>query len=217
MALVSQLEFALPIVTAAIAALATTLAAVLPVWLKLRHERITREADAAKAQNEQDALVSSSNVQENQLVSIRERLKELEVRVSQLQGELSASRRSVGAPQKEPARQSKAYALTGPRGADAKGEVVEGGFLVRQDSSVATEVVPSIPPSASKLRAQLLDEGVLAKHGERLTFTKDHCFPSPSSAAGVVLGRSANGLLEWKDADGRSLATEKGGAGKGTS
>jgi hypothetical protein len=38
-----------------------------------------------------------------------------------------------------------------------------------------------------------------------LVFTKDHVFQSPSAAAIVVLGRSANGRDEWKDNQGRTL------------
>ena len=34
---------------------------------------------------------------------------------------------------------------------------------------------------------------------------QDYTFNSPSTAAGVLLGRSANGRIEWKDAKGRSL------------
>ena len=33
----------------------------------------------------------------------------------------------------------------------------------------------------------------------------DYTFNSPSTAAGVMLGRSANGRVEWKDATGRTL------------
>jgi len=36
-------------------------------------------------------------------------------------------------------------------------------------------------------------------------FTQDYSFSSPSTAAAVVLGRSANGRIEWKDAQGRTL------------
>jgi hypothetical protein len=32
-----------------------------------------------------------------------------------------------------------------------------------------------------------------------------HSFSSPSTAAAVVLGRSANGRVEWKAVDGRTL------------
>jgi hypothetical protein len=36
-------------------------------------------------------------------------------------------------------------------------------------------------------------------------FTQDYSFSAPSTAAAVVLGRSANGRIEWKAADGRTL------------
>jgi hypothetical protein len=48
-------------------------------------------------------------------------------------------------------------------------------------------------------RQELIDLGVLALQGRDLAFTQDHTFSSPSTAASVVLGRSANGRLEWKD------------------
>jgi len=35
--------------------------------------------------------------------------------------------------------------------------------------------------------------------------SQDYVFTSPSTAAAVVLGRSANGRIEWKDARGRTL------------
>jgi len=37
------------------------------------------------------------------------------------------------------------------------------------------------------------------------SFTQDQVFGSPSTAAGVVLGRTANGRIEWKSADGKTL------------
>ena len=36
-------------------------------------------------------------------------------------------------------------------------------------------------------------------------FTKDAAFSSPSAAAAVVEGGSANGLMEWRTKDGRVL------------
>lgn len=36
-------------------------------------------------------------------------------------------------------------------------------------------------------------------------FTQDYLFASPSTATGVVVGRSANGRIEWQTKDGRSL------------
>jgi hypothetical protein len=55
------------------------------------------------------------------------------------------------------------------------------------------------------LRSELTDAGVLAPSGGFLKMTRAHVFDSPSSAAGVLLGRSANGRIEWKDSGGRTL------------
>jgi hypothetical protein len=46
---------------------------------------------------------------------------------------------------------------------------------------------------------------VLVTQGGLYQFTQDYTFSAPSTAAAVVLGRSANGRVEWKGADGRTL------------
>jgi hypothetical protein len=59
------------------------------------------------------------------------------------------------------------------------------------------------------MRSQLTTEGVLAAQpgstGSLLVFTRDHLFSSPSTAAMAVMGRSANGWVEWKTAAGKTL------------
>jgi hypothetical protein len=50
-----------------------------------------------------------------------------------------------------------------------------------------------------------IGEGVLAAVASSCRFSQDYVFTSPSTAAAVVLGRSANGRIEWKDAQGRTL------------
>jgi len=55
------------------------------------------------------------------------------------------------------------------------------------------------------LRSQLVAEGVLVEHRSGLRFVRDYVFNSPSTAAAVLLGRNANGRLEWKDDQGRTL------------
>jgi Domain of unknown function (DUF4357) len=39
----------------------------------------------------------------------------------------------------------------------------------------------------------------------RYVFTQDQVFGSPSTAAGVILGRTANGRIEWKNSEGNTL------------
>ncbi len=45
---------------------------------------------------------------------------------------------------------------------------------------------------------------------EHLRFTRDAEFSSPSAAAAVVHGGSANGLLAWKGKDGKTLKELEG-------
>ncbi len=56
---------------------------------------------------------------------------------------------------------------------------------------------------------RLIAEGVMAPllndAGVTLAFTRDYLFTSPSLAACIVMGRAANGWIEWKDAIGRTL------------
>ena len=57
----------------------------------------------------------------------------------------------------------------------------------------------------STIRKDLVEQGVLSTKGEGYIFTEDYAFRSPTTAAGVILGRNANGRTEWKDANGRTL------------
>lgn len=95
--------------------------------------------------------------------------------------------------------------ITKARGADAKGFESEGGFVVQAGSVLCSDEAESIPPSLSTTRKELVDAGVIAARGDQLVMTQDYVFGSPSTAAGVVLGRSANGRIEWKDKAGRTL------------
>ena len=55
------------------------------------------------------------------------------------------------------------------------------------------------------LKEELLASGKLRKKGELLEFTANVLFTSPSAAAAVVSGSSANGRVLWKTDDGTTL------------
>lgn len=97
------------------------------------------------------------------------------------------------------------YLITATRGANARAVLASDGMVVLKDSAAAGSEVPSTPESVSRLRELLATDGVLVQQNDNLVFTRDHLFASPSAAAGVVLGRSANGWVEWKDVAGRTL------------
>ena len=94
--------------------------------------------------------------------------------------------------------------------ADGVGEYTTEGFVVHKGSKGRAEIVPSIQgTSHERMRSQLITEGVLTENagsaGPMLVFTRDHLFSSPSTAAMAVMGRSANGWVEWKTASGKTL------------
>lgn len=91
-------------------------------------------------------------------------------------------------------------------GADGVGEYTAEGFVVLKDSRGRLENVASIQGTSSeRFRTKLLEEGLLAPSGGGVVLTRDYLFSSPSMAATALQGRSANGWMEWKDAEGRTL------------
>ena len=91
-------------------------------------------------------------------------------------------------------------------GADGVGEYTTEGFVVLKGSTARRELVASLQDTArSRMWEKLLEEGILVKQGDALVFSRNHLFGSPSTAASIVTGRSANGWMEWKAANGRTL------------
>jgi len=96
--------------------------------------------------------------------------------------------------------------------ANAQGLFTEEGFVVLKGSSGRLETVPTFQKHGyHRVREQLLLQGVIVTTEGRIRFEKDHLFASPSAAAACVTGRTANGLIEWKDAKGRTLRDVRGG------
>lgn len=89
--------------------------------------------------------------------------------------------------------------------AEGKGRDLPEGFVVYTGASARRASVSSISAYIEALRKELLAEGVLRDDGENLLLTQDYLFSSPSTAAGVLLGRCSNGRVEWHDGQGRTL------------
>jgi hypothetical protein len=79
------------------------------------------------------------------------------------------------------------------------------GFLLRAGSHGRTKEVASMHGWLKNIRKGLISQGILVVAGDQLIVTQDYLFDSPSSAAGVLLGRSANGRTEWKNSRGQTL------------
>jgi len=91
--------------------------------------------------------------------------------------------------------------------AEARGQRTANGFVVFKGSTAVLEQRPSAEayPYVVVQRDQLIEDGTLVQKGGVLVFTKDAEFSSPSAAAAVIHGGSANGLIAWKTKDGRTL------------
>lgn len=89
------------------------------------------------------------------------------------------------------------------KGAKAYGYMSANGFTVLKGSTVSATVVKSFETHNYYALRRKLEQNGTIKDGE---FQKDYDeFKSPSAASSVVLGRSSNGQIDWKSANGTTL------------
>jgi hypothetical protein len=92
------------------------------------------------------------------------------------------------------------------RGASAEGNLIDDGFVVFKGSVAASDTVPSCHEYLINLRLRLIENKIIrVDKDEKLLFDEDYIFNSPSTAGGVVLGRSTNGWKKWKNHKGQTL------------
>lgn len=93
------------------------------------------------------------------------------------------------------------------KGLRAKGRLTSNGFVVLKASQAVLKERASSQKYrwALNIRQRLKDDGVLSPYEDHLVFTRDEEFSSPSAAAAVVHGGHANGLISWKNKDGKTL------------
>ena len=94
--------------------------------------------------------------------------------------------------------------LAGPD-ATATGYESADGFVVLAGSKGRLKETKSFHNYVSRLRETLSEQGVVYAEGKHLILKQDYEFSSPSTAAAVILGRNANGRIEWKDPKGLTL------------
>lgn len=84
-------------------------------------------------------------------------------------------------------------------GISATAQEIDGEFSVIQGSTARLEW-EGVDDGYKRLREQLEKDGTLeiTEDGKYRRFTRNQVFASPSAAARVVAGRSANGRVEWK-------------------
>lgn len=92
-------------------------------------------------------------------------------------------------------------------GARGIGTLSDNGLLLRKDSLIRKRMTSSISDSSKRVREELVNSKKLinSDDAENYILTEDHLFSSPSAASSVVLGRSSNGLTQWKTLEGVTL------------
>ncbi|MGA2619820.1 MAG: GIY-YIG nuclease family protein [Thermoguttaceae bacterium] len=93
------------------------------------------------------------------------------------------------------------------KGAEGRGHRTPDGFVVLKGSTAVLQERQAAHkwPATIAIRKQLIADGTLVQKDAFYEFTRDVEFSSPSAAAAVVEGGSANGLIEWRTQDGRAL------------
>lgn len=96
----------------------------------------------------------------------------------------------------------------GPRGYGV-GLLKKSKFLIIKGSKASKFQYDSVKVSNTQIIDKLLSKGILIDNEEYYAFNEDYLASSPSTAARLILGRSANGWTEWKTYEGDVLANFK--------
>lgn len=78
-------------------------------------------------------------------------------------------------------------------------------YILLKGSKVSKTVLPSSKEFYIVRRELLIANGLLRDDGKYFIATNNIPFDSPSTAANIVCGRSANGKIEWKTMEGKTL------------
>ncbi len=106
------------------------------------------------------------------------------------------------------------FYISAIRGAKGIGKTTSEGFVVFENSQIADPVTDSYPKAMKKLRETLILDSVIGERGNKMVIKRDYLFSSSSSAAMIIMGRSANGLTEWKLKSGKTLQEYEAGENK---
>ncbi|QDK79177.1 GIY-YIG nuclease family protein [Spirosoma sp. KCTC 42546] len=169
-------------------------------YLENRLHSIAKSANRYKIEN--GNTPTQSAISESDKAEMEEFLENIKLLVNTLGHKVFEEKREAKPETKQP---QEVFQINSARGSNALGVPTSEGFVVFKGSRAATNTVPSFPLSTQKLRQDLIEKGVLSVVNDCLEFTDDYIFGSPSTAAAIVMGRNANGLIEWKTSVGRTL------------
>lgn len=91
------------------------------------------------------------------------------------------------------------------KGLVARGIYTSEGIIVLEGSQVTKDEAPRILEYLHNIRAEKLQEKAMVDKVNYFEVQQNITFSSLSTGAGFVMGRSANGWIEWKNAEGKTI------------
>ena len=167
-------------------------------YLENRLHEIAKSANRYKVDN--TIVPTQSSISESDRAEMEEFIDYIKLLINTLGHKVFEEKREF-----KPKQKQATFFIKSARGADGQGEPTSDGFVVFKGSKAAATIVNSMTSNLITYRQKLINEGILADKGDFFEFTDDYIFGSPSTAAVMVMGRNANGLIEWKSKDGKTL------------
>ena len=167
-------------------------------YLENRLHDIAKSANRYKVEN--SVTPTQSSISESDTAEMDEFIEHLKLLVSTLGHKVFEEKREV-----KPKKDQNIFYIKAARGAYAQGERTSDGFVVYKGSIASDSTTSSMANSSLRLKESLIDNGDLQLVNGNYIFTEDYIFSSPTTAAVIVMGRNANGLVEWKLTDGKTL------------
>ena len=169
--------------------------------IKYLESRLFEIATQAKRYNiENSVSPTQSSISESDKAEMEEFIENIKMLVNTLGHKLFDEKREI-----KPQQKQEYFYIKAARGAEGQGVQTSEGFVVFKDSKATFKTVNSLLENFVNLRNKLIEEKVLINKGEYYEFAEDYIFNSPSAAASIVMGRTANGFTEWKQKDGTTL------------
>lgn len=154
------------------------------------------KAQESKRYKVENTVVPKYEIDEYDLVAVEEIYDEIQFIMATLGYKMDDARQG---------RNQTDILHTTRNGIEALGIYSGEKFEVLEGSQVIKTVTKSVPASIEKQREVALSNGDIVEKNGQYILTVSMSFSSPSSAASFVLGASANGWVEWKTKDGKTL------------
>lgn len=168
-------------------------------YLESRLVEIAKKVNASALENAN--IPPRSSLTEADRANMESYLDTLQMVLPAIRVDLFLDKTRVTKPMRAPAGTEPVFELRSEKmGYHATAQLVEGEMVVQAGSIVARvwRGKNKTPLKSQHLLNELIESGIISVSEKTGRIIKDYAFSSPSQAAEVVVGRSANGRTEWK-------------------